>query len=128
MIPVAAAVIYRREKLLIARRAGSKHLAGYWEFPGGKIELGETPEECLVREVQEELGISIIVESFLQANLHDYGNKKVLLKAYRCKYLTGDMVLIDHDDAQWILPEQLSKYELAPADIPFVAALVNGLP
>lgn len=123
MIHVAAAVIYRDSMILIARRAPGKHLAGYWEFPGGKIEPRETPEDCLIREIQEELNILISVDSFIQDNLHDYGDKRVLLKAYRCTYLSGDLFLIDHDEFQWILPDQLSQYRLAPADIPVVTTI-----
>lgn len=125
MIPVAAAVIHQGEKILIARRSPGKHLSGYWEFPGGKIEQGETPEDCLIREIQEELSILISVDSFLQKNLHDYGEKQVLLKAYLCTYLSGDLVLVDHDEVRWILPEQLTQYQLAPADIPFIVALIG---
>jgi 8-oxo-dGTP diphosphatase len=126
MILVAAAVIYRDSMILIARRAPGKHLAGYWEFPGGKIELGETAENCLVREVQEELGILISVNSFLQENFHDYGDKEILLKAYLCTYLGGDLALIDHDAFQWILPDKLSQYHLAPADVPFITAITTA--
>lgn len=126
MVSVAAAIICLREKILITRRAPGKHLAGYWEFPGGKIESGETPEECLIREIGEELSILISVDDFVQENLHDYGDKLVLLKAYRCTYISGDVALIDHDDAQWVLPEQLNQYRLAPADIPFVTAITGA--
>ncbi|WP_276088647.1 8-oxo-dGTP diphosphatase MutT [Pedobacter sp. JY14-1] len=123
MIPVAAAVIYKDEKILIARRAPGKHMAGYWEFPGGKIEPGETPGQCLLREIREELGISISVGHFLGEHLHDYGEKQVLLKAYRCAYASGELILVDHDEIQWVLPEDLSQYRFAPADIPFIDAI-----
>ena len=125
MIPVVAAVIYKDDKVLIARRGPEKHLAGYWEFPGGKIESGETPEACLRREIEEELGIEINVYDFLMESIYDYGDKTVSLKAYRCTYLYGDIILSDHDDVRWVLPEQLSEYQLAPADIPFIAALTK---
>ena len=125
MIPVATAVIYKDEYVLIARRGPEKHLAGYWEFPGGKIELSETPEACLRREIEEELGINIQVNDFLMESIYDYGDKKVSLKAYRCTYLHGDITLSDHDDVRWVLPEQLSEYQLAPADMPFIAALTK---
>ncbi|MGY3211941.1 (deoxy)nucleoside triphosphate pyrophosphohydrolase [Mucilaginibacter sp. HD30] len=125
MIPVTAAVIYKDEHVLIARRGPEKHLAGYWEFPGGKIELGETPEACLLREIEEELGIHIQVDDFLMESIYDYGHKTVSLKAYRCTYLHGGITLSDHDDVHWVLPERLSEYRLAPADIPFIATLTK---
>jgi len=120
MISVAAAIIFNQNLILIARRSNGKHLAGYWEFPGGKIEADESPEACLIREIKEELGITIKVNSFLTENIHHYAEKTILLKAYHCSFTGGQIQLNDHDQIAWVLPEQLKDYVLAPADIPFI--------
>jgi 8-oxo-dGTP diphosphatase len=126
MIEVTAGIIYKDNKILIARRAPHKHMGGYWEFPGGKIEAGETPEQCLEREIKEELGIKIKVGAFLKENEHDYGSKQILLKAYLCDFLHGQIQLKDHDQAEWIERAKLLEYEFAPADIPFVQTLLKS--
>lgn len=119
-IPVAAAIIKRDDLFLIARRASHKHLAGFWEFPGGKIETDETPEVCLLRELQEELKIEVKVISFLAEHIYDYGTIKILLKAYICIFIKGEFTLVDHDEIQWVTQKQLKHYSLAPADLPFL--------
>lgn len=121
MIEVVAAIICRDDKILVARRKHGKHLAGFWEFPGGKIEGGETSEAGLVREIKEELGIEIHVVAFLAENIHQYTEKTILLKAYNCKYMRGTISLVDHDIVQWVTLAQLKKLQMAPADIPFLS-------
>jgi len=123
IISVSAAIIRNKNRYLIARRSPGKHLEGYWEFPGGKIEQGETAEECLVREIREELGIYIWVESFFGENLFHYDTKSVLLKAFICKRISGEITLIDHDLCEWVTAEKMNEYLIAPADIPFVQQL-----
>lgn len=120
---VTAAIIKKDNKILIARRAANKHLAGYWEFPGGKIEDNETPEICLKRELNEELGIIVNVGNFFMENQHDYGTKIILLQAYLCELISGSIVLRDHDKFEWVVKSDLSNFNFAPADIPFVKAL-----
>ncbi|WP_245949312.1 8-oxo-dGTP diphosphatase MutT [Lutibacter citreus] len=122
---VTAAIIQKGNKILIARRAPNKHLSGYWEFPGGKIEEGETPEDCLKREIMEELGLEINVRSFFMENEHIYSDKKIILKAYLCELISGKIQLNDHDLFEWSEVSDLENYKLAPADIPFVKALNN---
>lgn len=124
-IQVAAAIIYKDGKFLIAKRAHHKHLGGFWEFPGGKIEPGETPENCLLRELDEELKIKVEVIQYLAENTHDYGTLSVVLKAYLCSYLEGEFILTDHDEVKWVRLNELTNYALAPADIPFVKVLEN---
>jgi 8-oxo-dGTP diphosphatase len=119
-IPVAAAIIKRGDLFLITRRASHKHLAGFWEFPGGKIETDETPEVCILRELQEELKIEVEVMSFLAEHVHDYGTIKILLKAYICLFIRGEFTLVDHDAVQWVTKDQLKLYAFAPADLPFL--------
>jgi 8-oxo-dGTP diphosphatase len=126
MILVTAAIIFNKSKILIARRANNKHLAGFWEFPGGKVEEGESAEECLKREIGEELGINVKVGAFFMENHHHYGEKHILLKAYFCDLISGNIVLNDHDQIEWVEKANLHKYDFAPADIPFVESLIDG--
>jgi 8-oxo-dGTP diphosphatase len=120
---VTAAIIYQQDKILIARRAPDKHLSGYWEFPGGKIEAGETPQECLKREIKEELGIGINVGDFFMENEHHYGEKIIRLQAFECEHVSGDITLSDHDQIAWITRTEFKNYDFAPADLPFIKSL-----
>ena len=124
-IPVAAAIIKRDDKFMIAKRASHKHLGGYWEFPGGKIEVNESAENCLIRELEEELKIEVRVLKFLAENIHDYGSVKISLKAFLCQFIGGNITLIDHDEIKWVTAKQLENHRLAPADIPFLPMLLN---
>jgi 8-oxo-dGTP diphosphatase len=123
MIDVVAAIIKKEDKFLIARKKQGKPLAGLWEFPGGKMELGETPEESLIRELKEEMNVTISVGKYLGETIYDYGNVVVRLKAYICSLDHGDIKLTDHDEFQWVTLEEFEKYNLAPADIPFINKL-----
>ncbi|MFV8441853.1 8-oxo-dGTP diphosphatase MutT [Flavobacterium sp. LB2P44] len=122
---VTAAIIRKGSKILIARRALSKHLGGFWEFPGGKIEEGETAQECLKRELEEELGIIVRVGKFFMQNEHHYDDKIILLKAYDCEHISGNIELNDHDQIEWVEKSEFVNFKFAPADIPFIKAL-NG--
>ena len=119
-IDVAAAIIVKDNKVFAARRKAEMHLAGFWEFPGGKLEVGETPEQCLSRELQEELQITTRVGPFVGASVFDYGSKVVRLMAYQVEHLDGEFVLIDHDAMCWLGLDELDSVEWAPADIPLV--------
>lgn len=110
---------------MIAKRSNHKHLGGFWEFPGGKIEADESPEICLVRELNEELKIKVKVISFFAENTHDYGSVTILLKAFMCQFVSGQFTLIDHDEIKWVTAMQLIDHDLAPADIPFVKLLTK---
>lgn len=125
MISVAAAIIFREEQVLIARRATHKHLAGYWEFPGGKIEAGEEPEACLVRELAEELKIIIQVNHHIMDHIHNYGDFTITLKAYSCTFVNGEITLTDHDEVLWVNVNDLPSYQLAPADVPIANMLMQ---
>ncbi len=119
-IEVAAAVIIKDGKVYAARRKKGLHLAGYWEFPGGKVETDETPEQCLYRELLEELGVRTRVGDFIGENIHDYGSKLVRLMAYEVVLLEDNLKLTDHDRSLWLSEEQMSSVEWAPADIPLL--------
>ncbi len=119
MIEVTAGVIENNNNILIARRkAGDRSLSGKWEFPGGKIEKGETPEECLKRELYEELGINVIVGDYLTTSEYKYGEKNIRLIVYRVWYVDGEFLLNAHDEVKWVKREDLPSYDLAEADKP----------
>ena len=119
-IDVAAAIIVKNNKVFAARRKSGMHLAGYWELPGGKLEEGETPEQCLARELKEELNIIARVGAFVGVSIYDYGTKVVRLMAFQVEHLAGDFVLYDHDEIRWLALDELDSVEWAPADIPLV--------
>lgn len=123
MIKVAAAILIKNNELLIARRPYGDSLANCWEFPGGKIEAGETPEQCLAREILEELGLKIRVNEFFCKSRFDYPNKSIMLFAYYCELVSGEAQLNAHDQIDWVLVSQLENYSFAPADIPIVRKL-----
>jgi mutator protein MutT len=115
-IEVAAALIFRSGKLLITQRHKDSHLGGLWEFPGGKREAGETFEQCLVREIREELGIEISVGEQFEDIQHDYPDKNVRLKFFICKLLSGEPQLLGCADFKWIGKGELKDYQFPAAD------------
>jgi mutator protein MutT len=120
IIDVTAAVIVKGGKVLAARRAPGKHLEGYWEFPGGKLEENESPEGCLERELTEEFSISSKVGAYIGESVYDYGEKVVRLLGYEVEHTAGDFHLVDHDELCWLEIDQLADMKWAPADIPLV--------
>jgi 8-oxo-dGTP diphosphatase len=122
MIRVTAAIIEKDGRFLIARkRVGD--LAGMWEFPGGKIEPGESPEECLKREIREEFGMEITVDQYLATSCYTYPHIAIELIGYLATYQRGELSLTDHDQIEWVRPSAMENYTFAPADLPLVAAL-----
>ena len=95
-VQVTAAIFVDGQKVLIARRKSSGHLAGMWEFPGGKIEPNETPEDCLKRELREELNIEVDVERHFATNIHHYDHMTIELLAYRVRWVSGELNLNAH--------------------------------
>lgn len=124
IIKVVAAILQKEDKILIARKKQGKPLAGYFEFPGGKIEEGETPEESLIRELMEEMNIKIAVKEYIGESIYDYGNDKVIsLLGYTAEIIDGEIKLSDHDRYEWVTLEQINNYKIAPADIPLMYKL-----
>ena len=124
IIKVVAAILQKEDKILIARKKQGKPLAGYFEFPGGKIEEGETPEESLIRELMEEMNIKIAVKEYIGESVYDYGNNKVIsLLGYTAEIIDGEIKLSDHDRYEWVTLEQINNYKIAPADIPLINKL-----
>ncbi len=126
VIQVAAAVIERRGRYLIARRRADAHLSGYWEFPGGKREAGETFEACVRREVLEELGVKVTVLRPLIVTRHEYTEKIVELHFFTCSLSHGDPQALDCLDVRWVKSEELAKYSFPPADAPVIAQLTKS--
>ncbi|MGG2483895.1 8-oxo-dGTP diphosphatase MutT [Brevibacillus borstelensis] len=124
MIEVAAAIIGNEQgQILIAKRKKGKSQEGMWEFPGGKIEEGESVEACLKRELLEEMKIEIDPYEPFAVNDHRYGSTHIRLIAYKALYTGGEIVLTDHDEFRWVHPSELHEYPFAPADLKFVQML-----
>ncbi len=113
----------RAGRILIAKRREHHRLAGLWEFPGGKIEDGEDPRDCLARELHEEFGIGAEIGEFLVSHVHHYPHLSIELLSYRAVHVAGEFELRDHDEVRWVRPEEMGAYEFAPADLPTVAFL-----
>lgn len=124
MIEVAAAIIENDQgEILIARRKKGKSQEEMWEFPGGKIEEGESVQACLQRELLEEMQIDILPHTFFGVNDHHYGSNHIRLIAYKATYISGEITLVDHDEYRWICREELKEYAFAPTDVKFVEML-----
>lgn len=126
MIQVAAGVIVKDGKCLITRRSPGQNLAGRWEFPGGKLEAGESPQECLCRELREELDIEVQVGLFIASSYHEYPGGSIQLKAYHVVWLGGELTLSVHDNFAWVTSTEFANYDFAPADIPILEVLSKG--
>jgi len=116
MIEVAAGLVFCSGFLLITQRNASDHLGGYWEFPGGKRHEGETYEQCLQRELREELGIEVQVVDRLTAINYAYPEKEVHLEFFRCLWQSGIPKAIECQDFAWIKAADLPSYSFPPAD------------
>jgi 8-oxo-dGTP diphosphatase len=123
MIEVAAAVLIQNGKVLIARRRPGVSQGGLWEFPGGKIKAGETPEQCLTREIREELGLAVAVADFLGESVYTYPRETIRLLAYRVRATGGSPAARDHAEIAWVGIDALDRYLFSPADLPFVDLL-----
>ncbi|HHW47619.1 MAG TPA: 8-oxo-dGTP diphosphatase MutT [Clostridiaceae bacterium] len=124
---VTAAIIINDGKVLIAQRAKNQNMAGKWEFPGGKVEPGETPEECLKREIREELGINIEVNDFFGESTYQYDTGTIKLIAYKVQWIDGEFRLSAHNQIKWVEPYELGNFDFAPADVAFVKKLKEEL-
>jgi len=126
MIQVACAVILNNRKLLAVQRSETMNFPFKWEFPGGKIDLGETAEDCLHRELKEELNISVRIESRLSATVYIDANINIKLIPFVVTYKEGKIVLAEHCDAKWITKKEMNRLDWAPADVPIVNTIVKS--
>jgi 8-oxo-dGTP diphosphatase len=127
MKDVTAAILIKDEKILIAKRKADDRQANKWEFPGGTVEHNESPQTCLKREMTEEFGIEVSVGEYLGENTHHYDYGAIKLLAYRTHWESGKISLKDHAEFRWVSADQLSEYDFAPADIPFVEKLQRNI-
>ena len=126
-VRVVAAVILRDGRVLIAKKRPGRSLAGYWEFPGGKIEDHESPESALERELLEEFSIGSKVGKLIGVSVFRYPDIEVELAGYWVTHFSGEFELRDHDEIRWVLPSELSSYQLAPADVPLATQIGSAL-
>jgi len=127
LIDVVAAVIRRDGKILITQRLDDVHLARLWEFPGGKVEAGESFEVALQREILEELGVEIRIHEEFFTTEHDYVTKSVRLHFYVCTLLRGEPAPLAVADLRWIRPNELCNFEFPPADADLIARLARDV-
>ncbi len=129
LLVVAVALIDADRRVLIAQRPPGKNMAGLWEFPGGKVEPGESPEAALIRELEEELGISTKTACLapLSFTSHSYDNFHLLMPLYACRKWQGVPEPREHTALKWVRPQHLRDYPMPPADEPLIAALCDLL-
>lgn len=125
VIVAAAALLNGEGAVLIAKRPKGRPLAGLWEFPGGKVEAGEEPEEALIRELNEELGIEIAKGDLIPLTFasHAYADFHLLMPVYLCRRWRGNMTANEGQELAWVRPDELGLYDMPPADEPLKVAL-----
>lgn len=122
-IEVVAAIIYDAEGRVFATQRGYGEWKDFWEFPGGKIEAGETPEAALQREIWEELATRIAVERLVETVEWDYPTFHLTMLCYRCHVVSGHLELKEHEAARWLAPDEMETVEWLPADWDLVRRL-----
>ncbi len=115
-VQVAAALIVRQGRYLVCRRKPDVHLGGLWEFPGGKREHGESLEDCLIREIREELAVEVAMPVLHTVLTHAYAGRAVELHFFRCTIARGEPQALGCAELCWVTPEDLDKYDFPPAD------------
>ena len=124
VIPVTCAIIFHRGKVLAAQRSVIMPLPGKWEFPGGKVEAGEDPEDCLIREIREEISIEISIFGSLRSSDHSYSPEKIIrLIPFLATWESGEIRLLEHQQVTWLGLEELFSVDWAEADVPIVHEL-----
>jgi mutator protein MutT len=124
-INVTAALIFQDGNILITKRPPGYHLAGMWEFPGGKQEPDESLEDCLEREIKEELDIEIRADRLFSTVRHEYEKKIVSLYFFECRHLSGDPKPVEFQEIKWVKPEDLNLYEFPPPDQEIIELLAS---
>lgn len=121
---VAGLIVGDDRRILISQRRADQALPLQWEFPGGKIEPGERPEEALVRELREELGVGVEVGRIWEVLFHPYPEFDLLMLVYACRIVAGEARPVDVAAVQWVRPDELPQWDILPADRPLVSRLV----
>lgn len=127
MLIVTAGIIEKNGQYLIAKRKDGVCLGCNWEFPGGKLDPGETPEECLKRELFEELSIETSIGDFVCSTEFCCGEKKITLLAYKVVYLSGEIKIVDHEEFKWVTLEEMRDYDFVKADLAIVDKLFSSI-
>ena len=115
-------------RILVTRRASAAHQGGLWEFPGGKVEPGETVQQALIRELHEELGVQVLASEFLLSAEHDYGDKVVRLEVYRVTQWKGEATGLEQQPLAWYLPSALRGLHFPAANVPILERLLVDQP
>ncbi|THF55058.1 8-oxo-dGTP diphosphatase MutT [Ollibium composti] len=129
LLVAACALVDADGRVLIAQRPEGKQLAGLWEFPGGKVETGETPEECLIRELREEIGVETQAACLAPLTFasHSYDDFHLLMPLYVCRRFTGIAAPREGQALKWVKPARLRDYPMPPADAPLIPFLIDLL-
>ncbi|HUA64757.1 MAG TPA: 8-oxo-dGTP diphosphatase MutT [Alphaproteobacteria bacterium] len=127
-IDVSAALIFHKGRLLITQRHAGSHLGGLWEFPGGKREPNETFEQSLVREINEELGMTITVGKLFDEITHAYREKKVHLKFFLCEWTAGEPQTLDCASFKWVAKDELAGHAFPAADAQLLEKISRNWP
>ncbi|WP_318639977.1 (deoxy)nucleoside triphosphate pyrophosphohydrolase [Flavobacterium ardleyense] len=125
MINVTCAIIYFGSKIIVTQRSKEMKLPLKWEFPGGKLEIGESEESCIKREIKEEINIKIEILSKLTNTIHDYGEFQVNLIPFIARHISGDIMLTEHHTYKLLDPAELLHLDWAEADLPIVEELLK---
>ena len=125
MTDVVAALIWDNNRFMICQRPAHKARGLLWEFVGGKTDPGETMEEALIRECQEELGITVSVGDVYMQVIHDYPDILIRLTLFHCTIAEGTPKLLEHNDLKWILPSQIPEFDFCPADEDILARIIS---
>lgn len=125
MLNVTCAIILFQNKILVTQRSESMKLPLKWEFPGGKLESGESEEDCIVREIKEELNLKILPLKKLPSFTYDYGNFQINLIPFTAKYISGEIELSEHKAYKLLDKEELLSLDWAEADLPIVAEFLK---
>lgn len=125
MLHVTCAIILLKNKILVTQRSENMKLPLKWEFPGGKLELGESEEDCIIREIKEEINLDITLLKKLSNNVHDYGTFEINLIPYLAKHISGEIELSEHKAYKLLDKNELLSLDWAEADLPIVEELIK---
>lgn len=126
MINVTCAIIFHNKRILVTQRGKDMRHPFRWEFPGGKLEAGEDPVACVIREIREELNIEIRVTEALSPSEFDYENFSIRLLPFLAEYKSGEIVLAEHNDYRWLHADELINLDWVEADLPVVEEFLSS--